>query len=67
MLNNEEEDDDMTFYVKKTQPMILKSISGLNTYGNHAEQRIKTTREATPGIRPLIYNILSFFFYCQYR
>lgn len=49
MLNNEEDEDDISFYVQKTQPTILKSVSGLNTYKNLAEERIKTTREPTGG------------------
>lgn len=45
MLNNEEDEDDVSFYVQKSEPKILKSVSGLNIYTNLAEQRIKTTRE----------------------
>lgn len=45
MLNNE--DDQTTLVMNSTQPMKLKSISGFNIYENHAEQRIKTTREST--------------------
>ncbi len=53
MLNNEEEEeeeDDISFYVQKNEPTILKTVSGLNTYGNLADERIKANREPPIGI-----------------
>jgi hypothetical protein len=47
MLN--EEEDDTSFYVQKTESNMLKSVSGLTKYGNHAEERVKTNRERTTG------------------
>ncbi|CAF2791606.1 unnamed protein product [Rotaria sp. Silwood2] len=46
MLNEEEgEEDDISFYVQKNEPITLKSISGSNSYGNLADERIKINRE----------------------
>jgi hypothetical protein len=50
MLNNEEEEeDDISFYIQKNKPTILKSVSGLNKYSNLADERIKTNREPSSG------------------
>jgi hypothetical protein len=46
---NEEEEDDVSFYVQKSEPDMLKSVSGLSIYGNHAEERIKCEREPPTG------------------
>ncbi|CAF0825257.1 unnamed protein product [Rotaria sordida] len=48
MLNQEEEgeeEDDISFYVQTNEPNMLKSISGSNSYGNLADERIKINRE----------------------
>lgn len=49
MLNEGEEEDDVSFYIQKNEPSMLKSISGSNTYGNLAEERIKSDREPETG------------------
>ncbi|CAF3951522.1 unnamed protein product [Rotaria magnacalcarata] len=43
----EEQDDDISFYVKKNESAILKSVSGSKSYGNHADERIKINRETS--------------------
>jgi hypothetical protein len=49
MLNNEEEEDDISFYVQKNKPTMLKSVTGLNKYGSLADERIKANREPLTG------------------
>lgn len=46
---NEEEEDDVSFYVQKSESTVLKSVSGTNTSENLAEQRVKTDRETSTG------------------
>ncbi|CAF1276132.1 unnamed protein product [Rotaria sp. Silwood1] len=46
MRNEEEgEEDDISFYVQKNEPTLLKPISGSNSYGSLADERSKTNRE----------------------
>jgi hypothetical protein len=64
---NEDEEDDVSFYVQKNESTLLKSVSGLNIHGNLAEDRIKTNREPPTGkvfqhIHPSILFLLSFVF-----
>ena len=49
MLNNEEEEDDTSFYVQKNKSTMLKTVSGLSTYRNNADERIRTNREPPAG------------------
>jgi hypothetical protein len=44
---NEEEEDDISFYVQNNESNMLKSVSGTNSYGNLAEERARTNRERT--------------------
>ena len=65
---NEEEEDDVSFYVQKNESTMLKSVSGLNTYGNLADERIKTNRERPTSNRfffsiSIINRNHSFFFF----
>jgi hypothetical protein len=46
---NEEEEDDVSFYVQKKESTMLKSVSGSNIYGNLSEERIKINRELPTG------------------
>jgi len=44
------EEDNVSFYIQKNESKMLKSVSGLNTYENCANERIKTDREPPIGI-----------------
>jgi hypothetical protein len=46
---NEEEEDDVSFYVQKNESTLLKSVSGSNTSESRADHRIKTEREPSTG------------------
>jgi len=59
---NEEEEDDVSFYIQKKEPTILKSVSGSNIYGNLAEERIKINRELPAGTFDLNQSLSSAFF-----
>ncbi len=68
MLNNEdEEEDDISFYIQKNKPTILKSVSGLNKYSNLADERIKTNREPPSGSVNQILSKDMFVYSCQYK
>ncbi|CAF4440790.1 unnamed protein product [Rotaria socialis] len=43
----EEQDDDISFYVQNNESAMLKSVSGSKSYGNHADERIKINRETS--------------------
>jgi hypothetical protein len=49
MLNNEEEEDDTSFYIQKNKSTMLKTVSGLSTYRSCAEERIRINREPPAG------------------
>jgi hypothetical protein len=50
MLNEEEEgEDDVSFYVQQNESTMLKSVTGSNKSGNLADERVRTTREPLTG------------------
>ena len=43
------EEDDVSFYVQRSQSTMLKTVSGSNSAGNHADERTRILREAPAG------------------
>lgn len=51
MLNEQDEDeDDLSFYVKKSESNVLKPVSGLKSYGNYGDERLKINRDISTGM-----------------